>query len=74
MTVDESQALEETLRLVGEASERAGRAARESDGAAAEAFAEADMHLRRLYKQLLDGTLFAGGEPADEQLELGAAA
>ncbi len=74
MTVAESLALEETLRLIAEASERAGRAARESEGDTAEAFACADLELRKLYKALVDGTVFAGGEPADEQLQLGAAA
>jgi hypothetical protein len=74
MTVDESQALEEMLRLVAEASERARRAAQESEGAAAEAFAGADMQLRRLYKQLIDGTILCGGEAFGEQLQLGAAA
>lgn len=74
MTVEASLALEETLRLIAEASERAGRAAREADGEPADAFARVDLELRRLYKQLLDGTVFAGGEPSDEQLQLGAAA
>jgi hypothetical protein len=77
MSAVDSLALEETLRLIAEASERAERGAREArsvGGVSAAALEQADRELRRLYKALLDGTVLGGGKAEAEQLELGAAA